>query len=177
MPDPQYVLEFDGQPKSVDHLNFWPEGVDLGHFFWEFWAMPGEHAAATYLLSDGYGGSHALLFGVHAFNSSEPDRYELSGNVFDGLHPTTTFGSDIGPAINEWGHYAVGWDGQSIITYFNGVPVGKTPFSGPRRTPGPGNGGGRLLIGGSDHNNFHGRIAQVRGYENTNPREDTGERS
>ena len=171
VPDPQYVLEFDGQPKAVDHLSFWQDGVDLGHFFWELWAMPGEFAAATYMLSDGYGGSHALLFGVHAFNSSEPDRYELAGNLFDGLNPTTTFGSDVGPAINEWGHYAVGWDGQSVITYFNGVPVGKVPFSGPRRTPGPGGGGGRLLIGGSDHSNFQGRIAQVRGYENTNPRE------
>jgi hypothetical protein len=30
-----------------------------------------------------------------------------------------------------------------------------------------------LLIGGSDHNNFIGRIAQVRGYEGSNPREDS----
>ena len=28
-----------------------------------------------------------------------------------------------------------------------------------------------MLIGGSDHSNFDGRIAQVRGYEDTNPRE------
>src|SRR6185295_18400120 len=81
------------------------------------------------------------------------------------------FGSDVGPAVGEWAHFGVGWDGQNIITYYNGVPVGKTPFSGPRRTPGPGGGGGRLLIGGSDHSNFNGRIAQVRGYEDTNPRE------
>ena len=81
------------------------------------------------------------------------------------------FGSDVGPAVGEWAHFAVGWDGQNIITYYNGVPVGKTPFAGPRRTPGPGGGGGRLLIGGSDHSNFDGRIAQVRGYEDANPRE------
>jgi len=31
----------------------------------EFWAVPGSsNAAATYMLSDGYGGAHALLFGV-----------------------------------------------------------------------------------------------------------------
>jgi hypothetical protein len=35
---------------------------------------------------------------------------------------------------------------------------------------GIGNGAGRLLIGGSDHSNFRGRIAQVRGYEGSNPR-------
>ncbi len=172
VPDPQYVLEFNGQPKAVDHLNFWQGDVDLGHFFWEFWAMPGVNAGATYMLSDGYGGAHALLFGVGSLNTTEPGRYELEGNIFDGVTTFNSFGSDSGPAAGEWGHLAVGWDGQAIITYFNGVPVGKKLFSGPRRSPGPGNGGGRLLIGGSDHNNFIGRIAQVRGFENANPRED-----
>lgn len=170
-PNPSYVLEFDGQPKSVDYGNFWQEGVSLGHFFWEFWAMPGAGAGATYMLSDGYGGAHALLFGVGSFSSSEPNRYELLGNIFDGVKYNNYFGSDQGPAIGEWAHIAVGWDGQNIITYYNGVPVGKTPFVGPRRTPGIGGGGGRLLIGGSDHSNFVGRIAQVRGYEDANPRE------
>jgi len=169
--DPSYVLEFDGQPKTVDYGNFWPEGVNLGHFFWEFWAMPGAGAGATYMLSDGYGGAHALLFGVGSFNSSEANRYELLGNIFDGITFDNYFGSDVGPAVGEWAHFAVGWDGQNIITYYNGVPAGKTPFRGPRRTPGPSGGGGRLLIGGSDHSNFDGRIAQVRGYEDTNPRE------
>jgi len=173
LPNPAYVLEFDGQPKTVDYGNFWQEGVDLGHFFWEFWAMPGSEAAATYMLSDGYGGAHALLFGVGSYDRSEPNRYELLGNIFDGVKFDNYFGSAQGPAVGEWAHFAVGWDGQNIITYYNGVPVGKTPFAGPRRTPGPGNGGGRLLIGGSDHSNFDGRIAQVRGYEGTNPREDS----
>jgi hypothetical protein len=172
LPNPSHVLEFDGSQKSVDYGPFWQEGVNLGHFFWEFWAMPGGNAGATYMLSDGYGGAHALLFGVGSFNSSEPERYELLGNIFDGVKHDNYFGSDVGPAVGEWAHFGVGWDGQSIITYYNGVPVGKTPFSGPRRTPGPGAGGGRLLIGGSDHSNFDGRIAEVRGYENRNPRED-----
>ncbi|HEV7744099.1 MAG TPA: LamG-like jellyroll fold domain-containing protein [Pyrinomonadaceae bacterium] len=169
--EPAYVLEFDATPKTVDYAPFWPEGVNLGHFFWEFWARPGPQAGATYMLSDGYGGAHALLFGVGSFNSSEAGRYELLGNIFDGVRFDNYFGSDVGPAVGEWAHFAVGWDGQNIITYYNGVPVGKTPFSGPRRTPGPGGGGGRLLIGGSDHSNFDGRIAQVRGYEDSNPRE------
>ncbi|MEP6570361.1 MAG: carboxypeptidase-like regulatory domain-containing protein [Acidobacteriota bacterium] len=169
--DPSYVLKFDSTTKTVDYGPFWPEAVNLGHFFWEFWAMPGLHAHATYMLSDGYGGAHALLFGVGSFNTSEVNRYELLGNIFDGVRFDNYFGSDIGPAVGEWAHFAVGWDGQNIITYYNGVPVGKTPFTGPRRTPGPGGGGGRLLIGGSDHSNFDGRIAQVRGYEDANPRE------
>src|ERR1043165_3154664 len=72
--DPSFVLEFDGSPKTVDHSFFWPEGVDLGHFFWEFWAMPGNEAGGTYMLSDGYGAAHALLFGFGFFGASGPGR-------------------------------------------------------------------------------------------------------
>lgn len=173
-PNPPFVLEFDGTPKTVEYGNFFPAFTDLGHFFWEFWAMPGPNAGATYLVSDGYGGLHAILFGVANFNTSEPGRYQLLGNLNDGIaggDHIFYFLSDQGPAVNEWGHMAAGWDGQNIITYFNGVPVGKTPYNRPRQSTGAGNGAGRLLIGGSDHSNFHGRIAQVRGYEGTNPRE------
>ena len=173
---PSYVLEFDGAPKSVDHSMprpgdylFWPGGVEHGHFFWEFWAMPGMNAGGTYLVSDGYGGAHAILFGFSNFGAREPGRYQLAGNVWNG-NSLTNFGSDEGPAINEWGHFAVGWDGTNIVTYFNGVPVGKTAFVGPRITPGGSQGTGRLLIGGSDHANLVGRIAQVRGFERNNPR-------
>jgi hypothetical protein len=169
--NPFSVLEFDGSPKTVDYTVFWQPDVNLGHFFWEFWAAPGPNAGATYMLSDGYGGAHALLFGFGNLSTSELNHYQLLGNLFDGKKFDNYFGSDQGPAIGEWGHFAVGWDGQSIVTYFNGVPVGKVLFAGPRRTPGPGGGGGRLLIGGSDHSNFDGRIAQVRGYETMNPRE------
>ena len=173
-PNPPLVLEFDGTPKTVDYGNFFPAFTDLGHFFWEFWAMPGGDAGATYVLSDGYGGAHALLFGVANFNTSEHGRYQLLGNINDGIpggDHIFYFHSDQGPAPNEWGHIAVGWDGANIITYFNGVPVGKTPYNRARQSMGIGNGAGRLLIGGSDHSNFVGRIAEVRGYEGTNPRE------
>ena len=175
---PSHVLEFDGTPESVDYSitldsygYFWPSDVDLGHFFWEVWAMPREEAGATYMFSDGYGGGHALLLGVANLNTSEAGRFQLLGNIWDG-NELTYFNSDEGPAPGEWGHYAVGWDGQYIVTYFNGVPVGRTKWGGPRRSPGPGGGAGRLYVGGSDHSNFVGRIAQVRGYEDSNPREE-----
>jgi hypothetical protein len=166
--DGPFVLEFDGANKAVDYGNFWPYGEDLGHFFWEFWAMPGRNSDSRYLVSDGYGGAHALLLGMGY--SDECGRYPLTGNVFDGVG-STSFTSDDGPAPGEWGHIAVGWDGTNIMTYFDGVPVGKTAFVGPRREIGGAGGGGRLLVGGSDHQNFIGRIAQVRGYENSNPHE------
>ncbi len=164
-----HVLEFDGSPQTVDYGIFWQPNTDLGKFFWEFWARPGDGAFARYLLSDGYGGAHSLLFG---FSSSlDPSRYALFGNIFNG-QTITTFSSDDGPAAGEWGHFAVGWDGEFIVTYFNGVPVGRTRFTGPRRSPSPASGGGWLLIGGSDHNNFIGRLAQVRGFEGVNPLQD-----
>lgn len=166
---PSYVLEFDGGRKTVDYQTFWRWRVPLPHFFWEFWAMPAANAGATYLLSDGYGGNHALLFGFANFGSAERGRYQLFGNIWDGSL-RTSFRSDEGPAPYEWGHFAVGWDGTHVVTYFNGVPVGRTEFRGPRISPGPGAGSSRLLIGGSDHSNLRGRIAQVRGYEGSNPR-------
>ncbi|MCA1615428.1 MAG: carboxypeptidase regulatory-like domain-containing protein, partial [Acidobacteria bacterium] len=169
-PATQQVLEWDGSPQTVDHDYFFNSPDDFGHFFWEFWAMPGADAGATYLLSDGYGGAHALLFGFGNFGTTEPGRYQFIGNVWDGAG-FVSFSSDEGPAAGEWGHFAVGWDGKEIVTYLNGVPVGRTPFAGPRREGGFNNGGGRLLIGGSDHNNLIGRIAQVRGFEGANPRE------
>jgi len=135
--------------------------------------MPGINANGTYLLSDGYGGAHALLFGFGHLGGIEPGRYQLIGNVWNGIN-LTSFGSDEGPAANEWGHFAVGWDGMNIVTYFNGVPVGKHAFAGPRITPGGNQGTGRLLIGGSDHANLVGRIAQVRGFERSNPRAQIG---
>ncbi|MCA1591332.1 MAG: carboxypeptidase regulatory-like domain-containing protein [Acidobacteria bacterium] len=172
IPSPQKVLEFDGSPKTVDYNFYFEPDIDLGHFFWEFWAVPRENASGTYLLSDGYGGAHALLFGFGFLGGSEPGRYQLTGNVWTGS-AAITFSSDEGPAVGEWGHYSIGWDGHEIVTYFDGVPVGKTAFAGPRRSGGFINGGGRLLIGGSDHSNLIGRIAQLRGFEGSNPRENT----
>ncbi len=168
---PRYALAFNGSSQSVAFGNFFPENVDLGDFFWEFWAVPGENSAGRYMMSDGYGGAHALLFGFS--NTSSAQRYALFGGTYDGTEPRY-FASDDGPAPGEWGHFAVGWDGRYITTYYNGVPVGRTLFTGPRRTPGQRGGGGGLFIGGSDHSNFVGRIAQVRAYEGSNPRRDNG---
>jgi len=100
-------------------------------------AMPGSNAGATYMLSDGYG-VLTLCFSEWVVSIPVSRIGMNSGNIFDGVRFDNYFGSDQGPAPGEWAHFAVGWDGQNIITYYNGVPVGKTPFAGPRRTPGPG---------------------------------------
>ena len=92
------------------------------------------------------------------------------GNVWIGTE-VFYFNSDDGPSPGEWGHYAVGWDGKSIDMYYDGVPVGKQDFTGPRVSTGLYGGATLLLIGGSNHQNFIGRMAQVRGYEENNPHE------
>lgn len=170
---PSHVLEFGGAPMTVDYGYFWNHKRELGHFFWELWAMPDEKSSGGYMIADGYGGGHALLFGFSYLGGQELNHYQMSGNIWDG-EQLKTFASDEGPEPFEWGHFAVGWDGRHVVTYFNGVPVGRKAFAGPRRTPGPGGGASRLLVGGSDHSNFTGRIAQVRGYEESNPREGDG---
>jgi hypothetical protein len=164
---PTYVLEFDGTPMAVDYGVFWPTNTNVGQFFWELWAMPSTNNLARYMISDGYGGAHTILFG---FNDGGSGRYALTGNVWTGASHTFSFSSDDGPSVGEWGHYAVGWDGNSIITYYNGVPVGKQAFTGPRVSSGPQDGANKLFVGGSTHQNFNGRIAQLRGYEENNPR-------
>ena len=170
---PSHVLEFDGTPMTVEFGTFWDYSRDLGHFFWEFWAMPDQKTSGGYLVSDGYGGAHAILFGFQYLSREELNHYQLGGNVFDG-EKLIWFLSDEGPEPFEWGHYAVGWDGRDIICYFDGVPVGRMRFEGPRRTPGPGGGSTRLFVGGSTHSNFSGRMAQVRAYEERNPRAGDG---
>src|SRR2546423_11782778 len=118
--------------------------------------MPGSNTSGGYMISDGYGGAHAILFGFGFLDGSEPNHYQLSGNTWDGT--LVSFASDEGPQPGEWGHYAVGWDGAYLITYFDGVPVGRNKFGGVRVTGDSLNGAGELLIGGSDHSNFQGRL-------------------
>jgi len=164
-----YALAFDGTTQSVWHEKFWEPNVNLGKFFYEVWAKPGMYTGTRYLLSDGIGGAHAILLGLAGSGSTF---YVPVGNTFNGAQ-SIPFGGDDGPAAGEWAHLAVGWDGRNIITYYNGVPVGSSAFSGERFTLGSPGGGGRLFVGGSNHQNFIGSISQVRAYEGSNPLQDT----
>ncbi|GAC1413764.1 MAG: hypothetical protein NVSMB66_6220 [Candidatus Doudnabacteria bacterium] len=156
----------NNQP-NINFGNFWPASTNLGtKFFYEFWAMP-RNAGSSYMLSDGNGGAHAALLGFFQSGAGTPNNPQ--GNVYSGTS-TVTFGSDDGVGNNEWAHVAYGWDGTYVYTYIDGVPVGRTAFGGPRQSPPVvSSGGGNFNVCGSDHSNFNGRIAMLRGFENANP--------
>lgn len=165
------ALRFDGG-SNMQHVDYGPffdaRRTDLGPMMWEVWAKPGTNALSRYMISDGYSGLHAVLFGFTS--GTVAGRNYLYFNATGGSFIEVV--SDDGPAADEWGHYRVAYDGGQVVVSFNGVPVGRKAWAGPRTTHAPG--GGRLFIGGSDHNNFHGLVAQARGFEGVNAADDTG---
>lgn len=155
-----HVLRLTGEPAChINHGDFWPTGVNLGSFFWDAWVAPGANTA-NYLISDGNGGGHGLLWGFQAVG----DEQGMTGNVWPGEVPVTTFGTDDTIAVGEWAHVAVGWDGTTIYCFIDGILCGTTPYSSVRQAQ-----YGQLYVGGSDHQNFIGDIAQLRGWEGAMP--------
>lgn len=148
-----YFNRDNGQ--HVNHGYFWQRNVQHYYFFWEAWINA--EVGAEYIISDGYGGAHNLLFGCGGGNPCA-----MAGNVYSsGL---VSFGSVDSFLPGEWHHVAVGWDGTQIVTFLNGVPSGVTAFAGPRETnTSPAD--GVLFVGGSTHSNYKGYIKCMRGFE------------
>jgi len=168
-----YVLQFAGQltPMQAYHGGFWPAATNLtGGFYWDFWVKPLVTTVSFngYVISDGYGGAHALLVGFQ----QQPGASTLqivSGNVYSGS-VTTSFQADDGLYPGEWGHVAYIWDSTNgyLYIYIDGIPCMRTAFAGPRQSPATiANGGNDLCIGGSDHANLTGCLACLRGFEGT----------
>lgn len=153
------VAQFGGEPgalavTSAYHGPFWDLGKDLGQFSWEFWSCRLDNTITGYLISEGYGGAHAVLFSA---NSS------INGNVKSNAS-NIPFVGNYTTQLGEWVHSRCGWDGKFLHVWINGIHVGLNPFTGPRQAQ-----QGTLWIGGSDHSNFTGRIAMARGFEDSCP--------
>lgn len=150
----------------VDHGKFWPASEtftgDLGAFLWDAWVVRLE---GEYLISDGHGGAHALLWGFH-----DGDGTSVTGNV-NSASGNVTYGGVYAPGPEEWVHLAVGWDGlDKLCVWANGLLDGVVPFPGPRRAvTWGGGGGGDLYVGGSDHSNGSYKVAFIRGFEGVFP--------
>lgn len=142
-----------GQKTHIDHGLVWDPtsnyDTGFGYFVWARWD------SGEYVLADGTGGGHAILLG-YDINGN------VAGNTWDGTTPVS-FGGDDPVASGQWHQIAVAWSQarQVIMTYVNGVPVGSVAWNPVHRQ----SQAGTLYVGGSDHNNFFGRIATVLGIE------------
>lgn len=153
----------DGTWRSLFCGPFWPSGEDLGPFWWEAYVCPSATENA-YWISGESGGRHPILFGCPGHATFEGEDFAcLGGNMADDAGELIPLpAQDDGLRVGEWGHTAIGWNGSVLTTYLNGVPVGKLAYTGKRRTVGTDK---NLWIGGSDHSNWKGKIAAVRGVE------------
>jgi hypothetical protein len=227
------VLEFKAAGQGVDCGVFYPENTDLGTCFYEAWVKLGTGAAAgQYIVADGYGPRHAMLWspfngnvfggtvavtgatnatpiviatganhgfitgaiitvasvggntaanGTWTITVVDPTHFSLNTSVGNGAYTSggtaeylVQWGTDEQPYAGQWAHVAVGISDGVLVTYYDGVPVGKIAFLGPRKTAGYANGGGRLGIGAFDHSNFLGCISQIGIFEGVHPQLDGG---
>jgi hypothetical protein len=142
----------------VDHGRFWGQasGTSLGtSFWWTAWMRPWSQG---YLVSDGSGGAHALLWGITPGPANS-----ATGNVYTGS-TSITFTGTYGVAAGEWVWVAVGWDGTNIFTYVDGICDGVTAGLTTRTT---GTTSGHLYVGGSDHINAGMDLAYLAGWDRT----------
>lgn len=149
--------------EELQHVNhgcyFQPE-EQYTHFFYEAWVNPTASGAGWvgYHISDNQGGNHNILWGIQAGT----EFYTVTGNVY-GDAGLNSFASPETLPLGYWAHLAVGWDGSNIMLWVNGVMSAVAAYTSAY-TVNPGGNDPELFIGGSDHNNFNGNIAQLRMY-------------
>jgi hypothetical protein len=169
------VLDFpdpvtDDIAVHVNHGLFWADNADLGtSFFWDAYVAP--RSPGGYLVSDGYGGAHAMLWGP---TLSSDNQMIFQGDIWNGLG-SISYASTEGPAPGEWGYHAVGmvkdiFNKVYIYNYWNGIVVGITPFGSTTRHSGNvSNGQGVLYVMGSSHQNLGGKLAALRVWDRASP--------
>lgn len=166
-----WVLDFAGgsQYESAPHVNhgyFWPhDGSALGPFFVQAWVMPRD-SGSRYWLSAGYGGPHEFLGGFVQAGAGAPN-YLYGGWLSRDAVCYATGSTGITPGT--WVHVAGSWDGTYFRWYVNGVLDAKLQCQNARVAVSLADGGGELFVGGSNHNNFDGRIAEVEFWEGYQP--------
>lgn len=176
VPNPGYCIQFAGPDASIktqiNHGFYWPappseDGPDdIGMFWWEFMCCP-QDAGSTYMLSDGFGGFHAVLLG---FGQGGVGTLNVLAGNFNGT-PGTSFTGTFGLKNNEWGVVTYGYDPVTakIYLFVNGIIYDQFSYTGTRFSTTEVSGGGRrLYIGGSHHSNFSGKIQMYRGAEGGN---------
>lgn len=147
---------------NINHGYYFYETMEFGSGTYEFWIRP--EIGAEYVISDGYGGSHVVLFGV---DGCVDGRCGLGGNSFVGYTNAVSLISKDRFDANTRHHIAVvfdynaGTNTTAVRTYIDGVPTYKNSFSGKRKNV-LSEGCGIAYIGGSDHSNYRGTIFRGR---------------
>lgn len=152
-------LNVGGDQQRISCGAFWRQATLTNNFFWEAWVQ--RHGGSLgYLISDGYGGGHALLWGLNTGNvwlggSAAQIVYSEALEDDHPQHVAVAMGKD--------------WTGQDVtVTFLNGVCVGAVPFTGTRTNILSAS-SGQLFLGGSDHINGAFTLHMMRGYDSFNP--------
>lgn len=179
----QQSLKFDAAlTQNVNHGAFWavyspgnPNVLETD-FAWEAWVKIAPELTSGYVVSSGYGGAHAILFG---FTNDGLTKYRLIGNfralpsgVCDASETTIQFSSSYIFEPDIWYHVAVASVGHQLTGYKDGQPIFTRSWQGARISSTCAvldTSAGGLYVGGSTHSNFSGLISQVRGWEGFSP--------
>lgn len=150
---PPNCLQFPvGEQTHVDCGNVYLQATQYGQFWIELWlAFDG----GTYAISEGYGGSHAVLLGRDPVTRKVTGNFNATSNASSAVQ----FGSVDTIEDGEWVSLALGWNGSFVEVRINGVPSGRVAHSGQRWSSVNGT---CWYVGGSDHQNFEGRMASAR---------------
>lgn len=160
----KWALSFNGA--KYNHVNYGIIRVpdtSYGNGGFECWCKP---LGTGYLISEGAGGAHALLFG---FAGSEAAGYTLTGNVWNSLTGvatsfTTTEAVPHGKVCKVGVYFLTS---NKILVCINDVPSNIVAWDGVRRVSAITD--CIAFIGGSDHQNFTGLIYAWRYWENDDP--------
>lgn len=174
----QQGLTFNGIfNQNVDHGKLWEvyspgnPSVLESDFAWEAWVKISPENDLGYVISAGYGGAHAILFG---FGDGRliGNFTHLSTGVCLQNTEWVTFASPQVFADNVWYHVAVASIDHVLTIYKDGQPIHSQTWTGSRISSVCHSfdvSAGILYVGGSNHLNFTGEISQVRGWEGFSP--------
>ena len=153
----RYAIKFNGIDGSNVWLGqFYPVADSLYQCYYEWWVRVD---SSGYIWSDGYGGSHDLLFGFVGNDTA----CSITGNMFYAF-TGQSFGSWDLMKRGTVHHVAVSFTGTYIIVWIDGVPTQRSARTLPRlNVASSGCGGG--YFGGSDHQNADCNVFQMRAYE------------
>jgi concanavalin A-like lectin/glucanase superfamily protein len=154
-------------PQVTHGSTFWVAESTLGKFAVQAWVKPRGTDWPRYWLSDGYGGAHNILAGFTYDGTNVHAYAQISDGTSGGSAANVTSANAV--SLDTWHHILIDWDQNYLRQRIDGVLDGKAAYSGTRAEPSLANGGGGLFIGGSDHQNFNGRIAEFELWEGADP--------